>query len=113
MKRHRAPSCSYCDVCLSQLTFLFAKMDNSTILAWIFTTLLLVVGVMLYRNTHSHDKKSVSRDYAGVRRKVLVVANDVGTVATKQRVDPLHAVGSGMRRVPAEYRNSHFPYQEI
>ena len=113
MKRHRAPSCSNCDVCLSQLTFLFAKMDNSTILAWIFTTLLLVVGVMLYRNTHSHDKKSVSGDFSGVRRKVLVVANDVGLIETKQRIDPLHAVRSGMRRLPAKHCDSRRPHQEI
>ncbi len=52
-------------------------MDNSTILAWIFTSLLLIVGTMLFKNSWSTDRKSLSSDSCGTRKKILIVGNNV------------------------------------
>ena len=52
-------------------------MDNSAILAWIFTALLLIVGYMLGRHSRINVDKKKNEASNTVKTKVLIFANDV------------------------------------
>ena len=88
-------------------------MDNSTILAWIFTALLLIVGYMLGKHSRISIDKKKNEAKNATKTKVLIFANDVGNKRTTWCIDSIFGKGRRNLRVSAKYCCLNCPYWEI
>ena len=85
-------------------------MDNSTILAWIFTALLLIVGYMLGKHSRINADKKKNAAKNATKTKVLIFANDVRSKREESCVDSLFGKGRRNLCISTKYRRLDSPY---
>ena len=88
-------------------------MDNSAILAWIFTALLLIVGYMLGRHSRINVDKKKNEASNTVKTKVLIFANDVRSKRMEWGVDSIFGKGRRYLCISTKYCRINSAHWEI